>query len=626
MRQKTMRWGILVLAAFCLFAISYCGKNWLDNAPDVWITKIEIDANGAGFIEGVASGQVHTVYVGLDTYDRARMLSVTNITRGSGGVRWHHNVSALERARHTVYACAASGSDYGALRSRFFVMDDDGYEQDFEGPDIGIGTGASEDAGSVSEGGAASAGDTTANYDFNGNIALLRNAIATTTTNVQTVNNITVTGIVHASKSAGIFWIQDQTAGIYFYATNKIDIPNIGDRITLTVTKGQNYNSLKEVIDYTGYSVISGGNSIYRQTGIPAADKQGQAWLTTGVAVASSWANRENITVGGVQYRNDTGSTIPAGTYRITGPVGQYNADMQIMVWPGGYTAIGGSVSAGGGVSSGGGVVIAPPVDPNASFAVDAAKPAGSRPYNNYYASCYGKTGTELKQALQSLINGHTTGSYDGLYDIYLVADMTPDGKVWDIYSDLDGTGLNRPYTFDHSNKDRCGNYAKEGDCYNREHMIPQSMFGSAKPMYCDAHHVIPTDGKVNGMRSNLPHAAVGSTTFVSRNGTKVGTSATAGLSGKACEPINVYKGDTARIYFYFSLRYNGNTAVKNWETMTTGAKLKSWAQTLYREWNRIDPVSDRERVRNTGVQQFQKNRNPFIDYPEFADMIDFTS
>jgi endonuclease I len=145
--------------------------------------------------------------------------------------------------------------------------------------------------------------------------------------------------------------------------------------------------------------------------------------------------------------------------------------------------------------------------------------------------------------------------------------------------------------------------------------------------MVCDAHHILPTDGKVNGMRSNYPHAMVNTATWTSANGTKVGSSATSGTSSdKVCEPINVYKGDTARVYFYFSLRYNGNTTVKAWGTMNSGAKLKPWAQDLYRQWNAADTVSDKERVRNDGVQQFQKNRNPFIDYPELANLIDFTN
>jgi endonuclease I len=205
------------------------------------------------------------------------------------------------------------------------------------------------------------------------------------------------------------------------------------------------------------------------------------------------------------------------------------------------------------------------------------------------------------------------------------VADVTPDGKVWDIYSDRDGTGMSRPYTYSHVKGDQCGNYSKEGDCYNREHMIPQSKFGEASPMVCDAHHVLPTDGKVNGMRSSYPHAMVSSARFTSLNGTKVGSSGTSGVTGDVCEPINVYKGDTARIYMYFSLRYWGNNTVKSWEAMNQGATLKPWAQTLFRQWHTLDPVSEKERVRNNGVQQFQKNRNPFIDYPELAELISFT-
>jgi hypothetical protein len=30
---------------------------------------------------------------------------------------------------------------------------------------------------------------------------------------------------------------------------------------------------------------------------------------------------------------------------------------------------------------------------------------------------------------------------------------------------------------------EQCGTYSVEGDCYNREHVIPQSTFNSAAPM-----------------------------------------------------------------------------------------------------------------------------------------------
>jgi len=617
--------GVVFAAALFTGA---CGENWLENGdePEIWFTKIDIEDDGSGVIEGVARGPVHAVFWGVDSYAKKDMKKVSkdDMEKDSGITRWRFDVVPnLDRKPHTIYVCAASGTEYGALKSWFFFMTDSGYQkEDFDIPSDATAS-SSDDGGASSSGSASSdVGDAAGNYDFEGNITNLRNAITTTSSSGQALTNIMVTGIVHAVKAAGLFYIQDQAAGIYVY-TKQTDRPSIGDKIRLTATRGQVYNNLKEVTDYTGYTLVSGGNPIYRQTGTPTISKQGQAWRANSIAVSSAWANSANITVNGTVYRNDTGAVISAGTYNITGPVGQFNAETQIMVWEDGFTGVGSSSSSSGGASSTSSTASLPPVNPSGTWALDGAKADSLRPFNNYYASAYGKTGAALKAALLDIIDGHTAGSYAGLYTIYRVSDVTSDGKVWDIYSDRDGTGLNRAYTYEFSKT--CGSYSKEGDCYNREHMIPQSVFSEKSPMVCDAHHVLPTDGKVNGMRSNYPHATVGATTFVSLNGTKVGTSTTPGYTGKAGEPINVYKGDTARIYFYFSLRYNGNATVKAWDAMTAGARLKPWAQTLYREWNQADPVSEKERARNNGVQQFQKNRNPFIDYPELADLIDFT-
>ena len=59
------------------------------------------------------------------------------------------------------------------------------------------------------------------------------------------------------------------------------------------------------------------------------------------------------------------------------------------------------------------------------------------------------------------------------------------------------------PYNYTHGNS-QCGNQSSEGDCYNREHLIPQSSFNSAYPMQSDIHHVIPSDGRVNNFRGSL--------------------------------------------------------------------------------------------------------------------------
>ncbi|HPH03076.1 MAG TPA: endonuclease [Spirochaetota bacterium] len=250
-----------------------------------------------------------------------------------------------------------------------------------------------------------------------------------------------------------------------------------------------------------------------------------------------------------------------------------------------------------------------------------------SQSIRDYYRSAYGLSGSALKTKLQQIITaGYVTKSYSYLYTIYADADRTSDSKVWDIYSDRDGTGLNRPYTYSFGTG-TCGTYSKEGDCYNREHMIPQSKFNEASPMVSDAHHVLPTDGKVNGMRSSYPHGAVASATWTSQNGSKLGSGTSAsGYTGTVFEPINAYKGDTARIYFYFCVRYYNNSAIEAWESMNAGAKLKTWAQTLYRQWASADPVSAKEVARNNGVYTHQKNRNPFVDYPVLCNMIDFAN
>jgi len=606
---------IVALAVFgSIFALSGCGDNWLDNAPTVYIKSINIQGDGTGTIEGVATGQVHAVFVGTNTKNEALL------RKANGTTRWSFDVAGLPQGAHTVYVCAASGSAYGALRAWSFVLESEGYEKTFEGvPEPSSSAAAS--TSSVEMSSSSSSTETSQNYDFDGNIAALRAAITSTT--AQTIN-VTVTGIVHACKSSGLFWIQDNTAGIYVYTT-KTDAPAVGSKITLTATKGQIYENLKEVTDYTGYSVVSTGNLIYRQTGTPAADKQGQAWKTESVVVSSTWNDKSNITVGGVIYRNDSGLSITAGTYRITGPVSQYLADIQVMVFPGGAVNLNPPASSSAAsTSSTGSTGSVGSVNPAGSWAQDAAKPVAQRPFNNYYGAAYGKTGADLKAALKTIISGHTDLGYDGLFTIYAVSDITPDGKIWDIYSDRDGTGMDRAYDFTISTK-RCGNYKNEGDCWNREHMIPQSKFGKARPMVSDAHHVLPTDGKVNGIRSSWPHATVGSASFTSLNGSKLGSSSTSGYSGTAFEPINAYKGDTARIYFYFCVRYH-NGSISAWESMNSGAKLKSWAQTLYRQWHAADPVSQKERVRNNAIQSYQKNRNPFIDYPELADLIDFTN
>lgn len=239
-----------------------------------------------------------------------------------------------------------------------------------------------------------------------------------------------------------------------------------------------------------------------------------------------------------------------------------------------------------------------------------------AQPPQGYYDPANGLYGTALHQALHDIIDNHTVISYDELLDAYQTTDRKPNGKVWDMYSDIPGG--NPPYEFTFGS-DQCGSYNGEGDCYNREHSWPKSWFSDKSPMYSDLFHVYPTDGYVNNRRSNYPYGKVGSASWTSENGCKLGDCITPGYSGTAFEPIDAYKGDFARTYFYMATRYYNEDNGWAGSEMTDGSQLKPWAMTMMLQWNLLDPVSQKETDRNNAVYTYQHNRNPFIDHPEYA-------
>ena len=242
---------------------------------------------------------------------------------------------------------------------------------------------------------------------------------------------------------------------------------------------------------------------------------------------------------------------------------------------------------------------------------------------SGYYDAANGKTGVALQAALHNIIKGHTVISYAGLWTAYYTTDDKPNGKVWDMYSDVpDGTPNGNPpysYTF---GTDQCGNYSVEGDCYNREHSWPKSWFNDTPPMNSDLFHIYPTDGKVNGMRDNYPYGTVSSPSWTSLNGSKLGPCTWPGYTATVFEPINAYKGDLARGYFYMSTRYYTEDAGWAGSPATTGAQMKTWELQLMLHWSDADPVSQKETDRNNTVYGMQHNRNPFIDHPEYAYLI----
>ena len=253
---------------------------------------------------------------------------------------------------------------------------------------------------------------------------------------------------------------------------------------------------------------------------------------------------------------------------------------------------------------------------------------------DGYYDSATGNSYT-LKTQLYNIIKGHNALSYGGLWTLYINNpqayndhwyDTNDTNKILDVYSE-NPNGPD-PYTYV-PGTNQCGNYSGEGSCYNREHIIPQSVFNQASPMVTDAFHIWPTDGYVNGRRDSFPFGVVNNPTWTSRNGSKLGenynSGYSAGYSGRVFEPIDEFKGDFARAHFYFATRYQENN-IQNWNyPMFNGTKDKVFTDTFLRilmTWHINDPVSPREIALNNAIYNSQNNRNPFIDNPEYAQRI----
>ena len=235
-----------------------------------------------------------------------------------------------------------------------------------------------------------------------------------------------------------------------------------------------------------------------------------------------------------------------------------------------------------------------------------------------YYQAADGKTGSALKTAMFGIIKITKAGwSYDGLKTAYMTTDTRPDGYLRDWYSKI---------TYYEPGSNCASSFSKEGDGYNREHLVPQSWFNKNDPMRCDAFHVVPTDAKINNMRSDYPFGEVETITDYSNNYyCKKGTSKRSGYTGTVFEPGDDVKGDIARAYFYMVTCYQDK--ISSWASNNvfdgnTYPGLTDWTLQMMMEWSANDPVDEVERARNEAIYIKQHNRNPFIDYPGLEEYV----
>ncbi len=222
-----------------------------------------------------------------------------------------------------------------------------------------------------------------------------------------------------------------------------------------------------------------------------------------------------------------------------------------------------------------------------------------------YYDSTEGLSGDALKQELHDIIDDHTELSYSNVWEALRETDEDPDNPdhVILLYS---GQSLSK---FDNG-----GNV----DDWNREHVWAKSHgdFGTSRGPGTDLHHLRPTDVTVNSARGNLDF---------DNGGAALPEASENYYDGDSWEPRDEVKGDVARMIFYMAVRYEGDGGELDLEiedyTGTSGPHLGKLS--TLKQWHENDPVDAFERNRNDVIyNDYQGNRNPFIDQPEFVEQV----
>lgn len=259
-----------------------------------------------------------------------------------------------------------------------------------------------------------------------------------------------------------------------------------------------------------------------------------------------------------------------------------------------------------------------------------------------YYDGTAGLTGYTLKSKVHEIISANNVNwHYGDLPNFYNQTDLdkyydhgaSNTTFLLDIYSEIP-LG---PDAYEYTSVNLISTSGTEGLGYNREHAVPQSTFNSNYPMYSDLHFVIPTDARINQLRNNYPYGIGNSTIHYSfTNTSKIANSAIPNYvyTNRVYEPINEFKGDIARMLLYFAVRYEDKLPSFNYSTNINPAVDRSAFDgtaerafdpayiTMLLQWHQQDPVSQREIDRNNAVYNIQKNRNPFVDNPQWVNTI----
>ncbi|MCZ7456579.1 endonuclease I family protein [Streptomyces sp. WMMC940] len=223
---------------------------------------------------------------------------------------------------------------------------------------------------------------------------------------------------------------------------------------------------------------------------------------------------------------------------------------------------------------------------------------------DTYYRDALGKTGPELKEALHTIVSDQTRLTYDQVWDALKATDEDPENP----------SNVILLYSGRSQSKD--GNGTGDDD-WNREHVWAKSHgdFGTDVGPGTDLHHLRPTDVTVNSRRGNKDFDT---------GGEEVEEAPGNRADSDSFEPRDEVKGDVARMILYMAVRYDGGDGVPDLEpddSVDNGSAPRIGRLSVLRQWNKQDPPDEFERKRNQTVfDEFQHNRNPFIDHPEWVD------
>jgi endonuclease I len=243
---------------------------------------------------------------------------------------------------------------------------------------------------------------------------------------------------------------------------------------------------------------------------------------------------------------------------------------------------------------------------PTAFAPVSGTPPPDGDYDQTYYRTAIGLSGSALKSELNRIIRTNAKLTYDQVWNALKLTDQDP------------ANANNVILLYSGRSQAKSTNGGNPND-WNREHVWAKSHgdFGTATGPGTDIHHLRPEDVSVNGVRGNKDFDTGGSTVSEAPGNY---------TDADSWEPRNAVKGDVARMIFYMAVRYEGGDGYPNLEmnnSVNNGTAPYLGKLSVLLAWNTQDPPDAFEKRRNQVIyDQFQHNRNPFVDHPEWARSI----